>query len=271
MRKIFTWEFQVRSYEAGRFGFVENATFINYLEELALRASADAGYGSEWFEKRGLLWVIRNWTVRLYEPVFYGDALEGRTWVSDFRRVQSNREYEIMRGETRILRARANWVFVEWKTLRPTRLLSEFFDAYQPSGEVQENLDTRLSNAISIAESPRFVIERKVHYYELDKVWHVNNANYVRWVEEACIQAMESAGWSQREHQWRILSHEIEYKHGAQAGDAIRITSWVAARTATQMEWRHEICHQASGDVIATDSMILDLAGGTIPMQFWGE
>src|SRR5690606_13725609 len=119
-------------------------------------------------------------------------------WVSDFKRVQSHREYELLSGDTRVLRARANWVFVDATNLRPMRLLPEFSDAYQPSGEELEDLQVHLDNPTLIENPRQFTRQHHVQHYEMDKLWHVNNANYIRWTEEACLRALQSLGWDEK-------------------------------------------------------------------------
>lgn len=251
MRNIYTWHLTVRSYEIGRYGHLDNTSFINYLEESAIQASTHVGYGSQWFEAKQLLWVIRKMSVRFYAPVYEGDALECRTWVSDFRRIQSHREYEILRGEERVLRARANWVFMDWSTLRPTRLLPEFEDAYRPSNEVLEDFLPAFHHA---APPPSPIIYNRIaQYHELDKVWHVNNANYIRWTEEATFRALQTGANSTM----RIVSHEIEYKQSAQADDPICIKSWRHQTDSDgRSSWVHEISNPSTGNIFALDYLI---------------
>lgn len=252
MRKVYTWHLTVRSYEIGRYGTLDNTSFINYLEESAIRASTHAGYGNEWFESHQLLWVIRKMNVRFYAPVLVGEELECRTWVSDFRRIQSHREYEILRNGERVMRARANWVFLDWTTLRPTRLLPEFYEAYQPSNE---DLEDFLPPFTRNKQPPAPILyHRTAHYHELDKVWHVNNANYIRWAEEATHRAMQTGANSTM----RIISHEIEYKQSAQADDPICIKSWPHHTDSEgRMCWVHEISHSTTGEIFALDSVVV--------------
>ena len=66
----------------------------------------------------------------------------------------------------------------------------------------------------------------------VDENGHVNNVEYVRWMQEAatqhaetagCVQATKAAGAS-----WIVRSHEIEYLHPMFAGDEVCILTWVA-------------------------------------------
>jgi hypothetical protein len=52
----------------------------------------------------------------------YGDEIEATTWIADFRRVRSRRDYVVHAGERRVAHASTDWVFVDGATLRPRRI-----------------------------------------------------------------------------------------------------------------------------------------------------
>src|SRR5256885_2390139 len=74
---------------------VSPPVFLNYLEEGAIQASAEKGYTYQWYNENKRVWFVRKATIRYFELVTYGEELELRTWVSDSRRVQSHREYDL--------------------------------------------------------------------------------------------------------------------------------------------------------------------------------
>jgi acyl-CoA thioesterase FadM len=85
------------------------------MEEAAFSASAAAGYDLARYEAMGRLWLIRETDIEYLRPLRYGDSVEIKTWVADFRRVRSRRAYEFRlagSGE-RVARASTDWVFVE--------------------------------------------------------------------------------------------------------------------------------------------------------------
>jgi len=57
MRREFSRRFRVRHDELDSFGHLNNAVLLKYLQEAAIQASEDAGYGIRWYEERGLGWV----------------------------------------------------------------------------------------------------------------------------------------------------------------------------------------------------------------------
>src|SRR5687768_6720464 len=132
--------FRVRHYELDSFGHVNNAVYANYMQETAIDASAEAGFDPVWYQQRGVGWVIRQLSIRYHLPASYGDEIEIKTWSSAVRGASSTREYLLTRtrDRARVARARANWVYLDLNTGRPTRLPDEFAKAFAPAGELEE-------------------------------------------------------------------------------------------------------------------------------------
>ena len=83
MARDFSYRFRVRHDELDSFGHLNNAVCVKYMQEAAIQASGDAGYPLQWYEERGVAWVIRRLEIRYYLQVRYGDELEVRTWISE--------------------------------------------------------------------------------------------------------------------------------------------------------------------------------------------
>jgi acyl-CoA thioester hydrolase len=66
----------------------------------------------------------------------------------------------------------------------------------------------------------------------IDANGHANNAEYVRWMQEAATAHSDAVGWTLARYQatggtWVIRSHHIEYLRPAFAGEAILLATWV--------------------------------------------
>ena len=270
MAKVYTWRFHVRSYELDERGRVKLTAYQNYLEEAATQASASNGYDWAWYRRNRRVWVARTITIRYYAPAVYFDELELRTWVSDYRRVQSNREYDLrrVRDGAQVLRARTNWVYIDAETLRPQRLPDDFMEAFAPTGML-EPLDTDVypgapagSNGGGLPGAPRvFGTGRRAQCYELDSAAHVNNAVYAGWCEQAIIDALSAAGWSaarfdSEDVALQPLSRQIEYLVSAHAGDELVLNTWLEVARGDRAAWRTEIRGASSGQLIAVDRAV---------------
>jgi acyl-CoA thioester hydrolase len=245
--RLFSRRFRVRHYELDSFGHVNNVVYVNYMQEAAIEASRDAGFGPVWYKERGVGWVIRQLSIRYYLPASYDDELEIKTWVSDVRRVQSTREYLMTRtvDGAPIARARANWVYLDLQTGQPARLPDQLKDAFEPTGEM-EALGIRMTNGRRTDHAHRYRSRRRVQTYELDTACHVNHAVYLNWIEQAYFDALRTAGHPierTRHEGWLALQggHEIQYFEPAFDNDEIEITSWVCEIGRVRGAWTHEI------------------------------
>jgi YbgC/YbaW family acyl-CoA thioester hydrolase len=257
MPKTYSWRFQVRTYDVGGDGLVSPTNLQRYLEEGATQASASAGYDINWYRENNRLWVLRTATIRYYLPVTYPDELELTTWVSDFRRVQSHRDYALHRvadGQL-VLRGRGNWVFINTVTMQPIRVPAEFMEQFGPLGELEE-LDAGIPEGIVVEDPIVHTEERRVQRYELDSNGHVNNAVYLMWAEQATVNALREVGWPPERlsnegfDMWPVAS-EVEYYRSALDDEPIWIVTRLAEVGLDRAAWHNEIRHGATGELIA--------------------
>ena len=66
----------------------------------------------------------------------------------------------------------------------------------------------------------------------MDANGHANNAEYVRWMQDAATAHSDAVGWTLARYQgaggtWVIRSHHIEYLRPAFAGEALTLATWV--------------------------------------------
>jgi acyl-CoA thioester hydrolase len=74
-----------------------------------------------------------------------------------------------------------------------------------------------------------FVLERRVEAAHLDALSHVNNVQYLQWVQEAALAHWDAltANSEVAYHLWVVRSHHIEYKLPAQLGDTLLLSTYV--------------------------------------------
>lgn len=231
--------FRVRSYELRLDGTVEHVVFLHWFQETAWEASADKGFGPDEYAAMGAAWVMRGIDVEFLEPAYYGDQVAVTTWVSDFRRVRAHREYEARRVDDDVLvaRARADWVFLDVRTLTPRRLSPEMLARFETNG--RPALAPLEWPAPSSGQSlGRFEATRRVQQYELDQMHHVNNAIYLNWIEQQAHDAWRT--WGGDPERLSLERHQIEYRQPAQSGDAVRLLSQ-ATRVGALLVWHHRM------------------------------
>lgn len=101
-------------------GHVNNVQYVQWMQEAAVAHFTAAG-GAPIMESLGATWVVRSHRIEYLRPALAGDRVTVRTWVEDFRRVMSLRNYEFMRASDRTVLANGEteWVFVDVVTGRP--------------------------------------------------------------------------------------------------------------------------------------------------------
>ena len=101
----------------------------------------------------------------------------------------------------------------------------------------------------------------------IDELGHVNNAVWVRWMEQVAVAHWEAVAAPEHKdaYFWVVVRHEIDYLRAAVAGDRISARTWVAdaprgARFDRNVEFTGadgRICVRAK-----TDWAIIDKASG---------
>ncbi len=87
---------------------------------------------------------------------------------------------------------------------------------------------------------------RKAQYHETDKMGVVHHSNYIRWMEEARIDCLDSMGLSYRAMEESgiispVTALNIEYRHPVSFGDEVEVGVSVAKYGAATLEISYEI------------------------------
>lgn len=74
-----------------------------------------------------------------------------------------------------------------------------------------------------------FAKERTVLAEEIDELGHVNNAVYVRWLQDIAVQHWVAAASPEMAEQyiWVCRRHEIDYRAPLHVGECVCVTTWV--------------------------------------------
>lgn len=74
--------------------------------------------------------------------------------------------------------------------------------------------------------------EFRIRHYECDAFGHLNNANYLRYMQETAIDASSASGYDSERYNeigyhWLIWETDIEYIRPLQFGDRVKVKTWV--------------------------------------------
>ena len=209
------------------------SAYARLLEEAATTASSEAGYPPQWYAEQATAWVIRRSTIECPQPIEPGCELEISTWVADFRRVRSWREYVARTpgADAVALSAHTDWVYVDRTAGRPRRIPEEMMRAFVPEGAIA----TLPRPALELPQAPAdaATITRDVDPSDVDALDHVNNAKYFDYVEQSAM-AVLGAGFRPR-------YYDLEYVAQARAGDRLLCRSWQTAVGGAELDVASEI------------------------------
>ena len=100
-----------------------------------------------------------------------------------------------------------------------------------------------------------FIYERKINYYETDKMGIVHHSNYIRFLEEARSFWLESIELPMRELEKRgytipTLEVHVKYKHHITCGDIITIRPFVTEYNGLRITVCYEVSDKSNGNTV---------------------
>lgn len=123
----FTMRHAVRQYELDVLGHVNNAVYLNWIEQAAIDHVEALGFGRDWSTAQGGVWVVREHRITYLRPVEYGDTVLVTTLPQELRGVRGTRRTEIHRESDGALTTQAvtEWIWVRSADGRPGRVQPE--------------------------------------------------------------------------------------------------------------------------------------------------
>jgi Predicted thioesterase len=118
----------------------------------------------------------------------------------------------------------------------------------------------------------------QIYRYELtvpkeaeDQNGHVNNIEYLRWMQDAAVQHSGTSGCTEATNSigatWVIRSHWIEYLKPAYAGQNVVVLTWVSDFRRVQSLRKYRIIRPADRALLAegeTDWVFVDAQNGKL-------
>ncbi len=104
-----------------------------------------------------------------------------------------------------------------------------------------------------------------------DKNGHVNNVEYLRWMQDAAMKHSETVGCTQATNAvgatWVVRTHKIEYLKPASAGDRVAVVTWVSNYRRVLSLRKYRIYRPTDRALLAegeTDWVFVDAQKGTL-------
>lgn len=98
-----------------------------------------------------------------------------------------------------------------------------------------------------------FTYERKINYYETDKMGVVHHSNYIRFLEEARCYYLENenmpfSSFEERELTIPVLGVNCQYKHHVTFGDTLLINVFVKYYNGVRLTMGYNVIDKKTGN-----------------------
>ena len=158
---------------------IKNSSLLTFCENVAGIHGNMVGDGiKETLTHTFATWVLVSWKLKVLKRPEHGEFVTVRTWVHDFKRVYSYREFEIVSEQGEILaRCISKWVHINIQNTMPIRVTEELGLKYEPETTTgfEEGADV-------IIKEPENAIKEYAHTVRedwIDMNFHMNNTWYV--------------------------------------------------------------------------------------------
>lgn len=90
---------------------------------------------------------------------------------------------------------------------------------------------------------------------------HVNNVEYVRWLDRAAELHSDALGWTRARmvdggHMWFVARHEVDYRAEVFPGDELHAFTWVRTM-GRSTSWRDTVIVRAAGGAVVCSASTL--------------
>jgi len=208
----------VRFDECGAGGTMRPSALLRAVQDLAWQHSIAAGFDRDWYQERGLTWLVRFVDLRMGRGVASGSTLRMRTSITGLRRVWARRETEIWEGAATEPAAGTtiDWVIVDTEG-RPVRVPDDIVRGFGQEAPTFTPARVHLSHP----QSEPVVDPWTVGVRDLDPMAHVNNATYLDIMDEVLAGAAGTLIGP-----LPPVRYEVEYLRSAMPRSVVSVRHW---------------------------------------------
>jgi acyl-ACP thioesterase len=208
--KSFTKQLTVSSYETDKNLDLKLYCLLQWFSEIAWENAKQLGIGFEELADNDKIWILSSLNIKVHRLPKWQDKVDVKTWPSGLNNLQYTREFQVFNLKNECLvSASSCWVIFdknEQKAVTPPE-----YD-YLTKINNEKALDSLFSKLRPRKDLvPLF--KETAKYADIDMHQHVNNAEYVRWIEN-CIGELNLR---------RINTFKIQYLHEVKLNDEVVI------------------------------------------------
>lgn len=197
-------------------------------QESAVMAAAKVGWTGDRFIAERVGFIVSRMTVRHHRELAYGEPVEGRTWLRDWRRdTISRREVRLHVDGQPLAEATQQWVHValsdDLDSITPTRGSPELMKAFPPVS-VDEPM-VKLPLVEQTVQATPHIWAFEVWHTWMDPFAHVNHPVYVDWCDESTSRCLIAAGLDPQN--MVPVAEQVRFKRGLVGGNRVNVSTQI--------------------------------------------
>ena len=234
----FTQHYTIKWHDTDANRQVRPSALVTYFQETANEHLIYLGVSlDELRDTHGLAFILGGISVRIYEPLFAGDAIEVQTWVHGERGFRHNRCFSATRNGKIVAEATSQWALVNLQSGSLVKVEDMPFQMEPDVAITISDLPPRLRMP-QISEM-ELAGERRIVYSDIDYNGHMNNTRYpdmfCDFVPEICKN--------------RVTGMVLSYRKGADFDHTLRVFR-------SKTESGYLFCTQDEDGSICTEALV---------------
>lgn len=152
------------------------ASIISYMLNVAGIDAHNKGFGVDVLQGQSFTWVLSRFAIDISRRPDQYDDITIDTWVNEFNRLSSTRNFRLMRSDRCLAAAVSQWCMLNMETRQVVdmSLLRDVYERAMVAEESPTSAPQRL-RGVDVQKS----VERPVVYSDIDFNRHVNTLRYV--------------------------------------------------------------------------------------------
>lgn len=188
--------------EVDRFLYLKLDAFLQMLNTTSMYHTVSLGLAPDYMEKRGMVWVLYSWNLKLLKGEYYAKRLQFTTFALFHKDIYSHRYFLVKdeEGET-IGYAVSVWIVIDFEKRKMVKVPVDVQDVYfqkldseltNEQAHIVENLTTA---PLKKRRSPQYTHEKEMElrFHDIDSNGHVNNTVYAQWAMESLITSEDES------------------------------------------------------------------------------
>ncbi len=212
----FEKEFQIRSYECDKDGFLRVVTLMNLLQDAADLSATSLGFGFDFCIQNKLAWMGTNYHLMVNRLPKVHDKIKITTWPSGENKFMALRDFVVTdENGAEIVKAISQWVLIDVIRKRPVSLSQHLPDCMYIDDHVLPVAFTKDYLLENVTCQKQF----EARFDDIDLNRHVNNAVYPLW----CVESLGT------EFQEKFMPSEINisYKKECFCGQSVVVKTQI--------------------------------------------